>query len=429
MGCNWVKNNEVRNCYVATNDCDTALANFDADNATVENVYVDGPINRVFSCTLLNTSAMFGKNAVRYMTGFDFDNVWQTVEGGTPVLRIFGSDAYSCKRDPYKTSITFATRGGSKCETVYGIPRMDRVPELPTPVRYGYIFDGWYFDLDFYLPVNLDVFPDYNITIYPKWIETGFSNRFEDSVDRTYDVNGSVRHYRPGLDDYSMTYVHGGMKSLHCMGDTGIKPVFLLSYENKLTVGKIYELTFWMTTDMDKASGEIQLIHTYYPDVNDEIFGYQSGVKFTGLKNGDWKQYSITFAAGAPYILIQTPEDTSLYFDDIQVIDTGKSGAFTGTRSSVRLNNTVSDREDENGNLVYTPNQSGDGTEDPAENTQALAKEPTKRKKIKRIVTVYNGLPTAAIVGICVGGAVLAAAIVTVIIMLVKKHRKKQKTV
>ncbi len=399
IGNTFSTSNEVTNCYTATADRDTAIGNV-GKNTTAKNLYVDGPLNQVQDAQVLNPKAMFGKNAIKWMEGFDFENVWMTVEEGTPVLRIFGSEKYSCKREPQKVSIEFLALGGSKCDTIYGYPRFTEITKLPTPTRYGYRFDGWYFYEEYDIPFNLETFPDYNIWLYPKWVETGFTKDFEkNTINTKYDINGSVRHFRPGAKGYNMDYIYGGMKSLHCLGDTKYNPTFLLSYENTLTVGNVYEMKFWLTTDMESASGEIKLVHTNYPDVHDEIYAYETGTQFNGLKNGEWKQYTVRFTAGTPYVLIQTPSNTSIYFDDIQVIDTGLKGEFKGTLATGKLDNGADEPDDNT-----------------SDNDNTDSKTNVKNEKESSNIAI--------IIVICAGAVVLLLAVAVVIIIVLKRRKK-----
>ena len=84
-----------------------------------------------------------------------------------------GSDCYTLLNSAWVTynfTLTFNTNGGSALTPVTEIRY---IPNLPSPTKSGYIFDGWYYDNNtFLLPVNYgDEFTN-DITIYAKWRNT-----------------------------------------------------------------------------------------------------------------------------------------------------------------------------------------------------------------------------------------------------------------
>ncbi len=298
-------------------------------DAVYENVYNDGSgVGTLIKG--LSIIRMKGEEAKKYMTGLDYNNVWKIVDGGTPVLRIFeNAYKYSSYRDAQKVEISFVTGTDEvKCESIYGFPGVTEIlsETLPTPKRYGYTFDGWYYYDDCSVRFDLGVFPNFGLMLYAKWVPQGFSVDFEGNLSLEYDFNSSVEHFRPGVNAYNPKYLHGGMKSMHTLSDGTETPIFLLSYENKLTIGNVYDVNFWMTTNEDTASGKVEFIHANHPQINSDIVGYEVALEFTGITKGEWKQYRATITANAPYILVRTTEGVSLYFDDFQVIDTGEKG-------------------------------------------------------------------------------------------------------
>ncbi|WP_457790904.1 hypothetical protein [Anaeromassilibacillus sp. SJQ-5] len=78
-------NTVIRRCYVYGENRDSALGNVSA-KMVLENVYATQGQTGV---TELEPGHMIGDAAKTSMTGFDFDTVWRTVEGGTPQLRVF----------------------------------------------------------------------------------------------------------------------------------------------------------------------------------------------------------------------------------------------------------------------------------------------------------------------------------------------------
>jgi len=406
IGDSWVEGNEISNCFVASADREPAMSNSAVHTVKlVENIYVDGPKYYLNAVNTLNLMAMKGEYARKFMPALDYENVWKIVEDGTPVLRVFGSDKYTCTRDARKVTIKFNTGGGSQCEPITGYPRFTEITKLPTPTRYGYKFDGWYHYAELDVPFELKVFPEYDIYLFPKWVQVGFSRDFEkNDINTRYDINGSVRHYRAGVRGYNIDYVHGGMKSLQCRGDTKFNPAFLLSYKNKLNVGEVYELTFWMTTETENASGKIELIHTKYPDVHDEIYAVETCLEFKNLKVGVWKQYKIKFTAGTPYLILRTPSDTCLYFDDIQIYETGKKGKFSAELVSGKLENTEHDDEK-------------------VEETPVVNKKPVKVEKENKDNEAVNVSVWPWAIG--AAGAVVVAAAVVIFVVLLRKKKKE----
>ena len=202
---------------------------------------------------------------------------------------------------------------------------------MPRPYRYGYLFKGWHHFNEHGAPFELTVFPDFDITLYAEWEEVGFTIGFENDFDEKYDFNSGIELHKPGIAGYNYKFVKNGWRSLHAKGDSTVDPTFLLSYENPLEVGKEYHITMWLTTDADSGvSGEIKFIHSNYPDVNLDGIGWQTAFKYTGLKAGQWKQFEATIVANAPYILVSSPAGQSLFFEDIQVVATGKEGKTGG---------------------------------------------------------------------------------------------------
>ena len=78
-------NTVIRRCYVYGENRDSALGNV-STKMVLENVYATRGQTGV---TELEPGHMIGDTAKTSMTGFDFDTVWRTVEGGTPQLLAF----------------------------------------------------------------------------------------------------------------------------------------------------------------------------------------------------------------------------------------------------------------------------------------------------------------------------------------------------
>ncbi len=373
----------ISNSYSSSLDRNKISSNNGAAYIVATNYYHDGVVN-VSGVKSLNTMFMKGATAKEYMPGLDYNNIWMIVEGGTPVLRCFKNAAqYSSTREPSKNSIAFVTGEGEPVDPIYGIGGWDKVPELPTTSRYGYEFGGWYFFEECILPAEFDTFPYFDCFVYAKWIPLGFTQGFDTKIDEAYDFGPGAELYKPGVSGYNPRFIHGGLRSAHIKGDGENDGVFLLSYDNMLEVGKEYEMTFWMATDMDGATGKVEMLHANHGQYDSDIVGTQTLIEFTGLETGEWKQYKVTFTANAPFLLFKADKSLSLFFDDVEVTPTGKDG---------ELGKDI---------IGFNPDQ--------------VLTEPDN-----------GGNNTLIIILAIVGGVILLGAIATVVIIFVKKGKKSK---
>lgn len=372
----------ITDSFSSSLDRDKISSNNGTGHMVLTDYYHDGNAN-VAGATSLNMMYMRGAYAKENMPGLDYKNIWMIVDGGTPVLRCFKNAAkYSCTREPAKNSISFVTGEGEPVDPIYGISGWDKVPELPTTSRYGYEFGGWYFFEECLLPAEFDTFPYFDCFVYAKWIPLGFSTGFDNKIDEAYDFGPGAELFKPGVKGYNPRYIHGGLRSAHAKGDGENDAVFLISYDNMLTVGKEYEMTFWMATDMDSASGKVEMLHANHGQYDSDIVGSQLLVEFDGLKAGNWKQYKVTFTANAPFMLFKVDKGVSLFFDDVEVTPTGKDGEL--------------------------------GKDIIGFNPEKVQTEPDKTESGINLILILS----------IVGGVILLAVIATVVIILVKKGKK-----
>ena len=328
----------IKNCYAATLDGDPlgdgyGTGSFNDDTVTDEraflsNCYVAGS-SLTTSITPISVMYMKGHDAKKYMPNLDYNKVWKTVEGGTPVLRCFANaEKYASQRNPKEVTISFGNLGDAVVEPLRGYPGYTPISkdELPIPERRGFIFNGWHHHNPDGAEFELTLFPNYDITLYANWTEVGFTQNFDRELDEKYDYNEGIEIYKPGIAGYNTKFVHSGWRSLHTLKDSKVDPEFLVSYEDRLLVGYEYEISFWMTTDEEGTSGKIYFEHANYGDVNDEIVGYEEALTFTGLKAGEWKQYKVKIVANAPYLVVRVEKGTSLFFEDFEAIPTGAKG-------------------------------------------------------------------------------------------------------
>ncbi len=326
----WVPGSVLINCYTNTENRDNVCGGDVTSHigeTTYKNVYADYATRYNRGVTKLTMRCMKGKIAEDYMLGFDYDNVWKTVNDGTPVLRAFRNcEQYTCTRDTAKVKIEFVTSGGSSLEPIYGYPDYTKVGELPVPERKGYVFGGWYYYPEYDLPFDFEYFPHYDLHLYAKWIHTGYTEGFEGTLDTAYDHNEAVEHYKPGILGYDPTYIKAGAKCIRTVKDSEVPAMFLLSYENKLEIGKEYEISFWVTGSEGNVSATLQMLHANHPQIDSDIVGYQN-VADINIKTADvWQNITFTFVANSEYVVFKVPAGTSLYFDEFEVYQTGKKG-------------------------------------------------------------------------------------------------------
>ena len=213
-----------------------------------------------------------------------------------------------------------------------------KVSELPIPTKYGYEFAGWYHFSGGFVAVEDGVFPGYNTVFFAKWIPKGFTVDFEGNLNSKYDYNSAAEHYKPGVAGYLPLYVKNGLKSMHTSLD-GEKSMFLLSYENKLEVGEEYTMDLWIYNVSDVKETELSFIYANHPQVDSDIIASEKK-SVENMEQKLWKKHTVTFVASSPYLLIGS--DSEMYFDDIQLVPTGKQGkVLTADKKQNSKNNNI----------------------------------------------------------------------------------------
>ena len=74
-------------------------------------------------------------------------------------------------RDTEKYTITFNPNGGDVDEATKKVVMELPIGKLPTPTRMGYLFDGWYTELEEGTKIDENTIPDGNLTYYAHWTE------------------------------------------------------------------------------------------------------------------------------------------------------------------------------------------------------------------------------------------------------------------
>ncbi len=334
VGNSWTtyKDTVVQQCYSATVDENLLCGG----RASVENSSTpidyknnystgNGLASYVMKMGLL---MMRGEKAKKYMTELDFDKIWYALPNGTPVLRAFGTtDKFSNTTTPDPIEVSFVTNGGSKCENAYGNP--EEPITLPTPTREGYKFAGWYVYKELDMPYPIDTFPYFNMILYAKWEPNGIIVDFENYPNTPYDYEEDYEYYRPGTVGYDAKYVRNGMASFHRIGEQRGDKDFLLNYDEMLEVGKKYKLTFWVTTDADKAKTTLSIVHEKFPDVFDDTLGVEQIAVVKNIKNGEWQMVEATFVAKTKWLAIRTSGKSSIYFDDLMMVPEDAKNAMS----------------------------------------------------------------------------------------------------
>ena len=409
---------EITRCYSATADNDLLGGGRAGVNNSItpinyhDNYATSSSVRgMVTQMTLL---MMRGDKAPENMTALDFENVWYALPNGTPVLRIFGTtDKFSNTSEPEPIEVSFVSNGGSECESIYGNP--EEPINLPTPTRDGYTFGGWYVFRQLDYPFSIDVFPYFDQTLYAKWIPDGFVQDFENYTDSMYDTGEDYEYYRPGATGYDANYVRSGMSGMHRLGNTNDESDFLVLYEDLLTVGRKYTMTFYITSDKAGTSADISLVFEDYPDVYDSDSGVEKIDSLTFASAGEWKKVEYTFIARTQWIAIRTSGGASLYFDDIMISsDSEQLYPVPEDENSGTITGPVYDGSTDN-NTSISDGQAGENNE--SETKTVIVK---RRRKSGS----SNALSPAMIAVIVTASVVVLGATAAVIIIFRKRKKK-----
>ncbi len=253
-------------------------------------------------------------------------NTWRAVEGGTPMLTIFDkhrddADRFSCTNfTPPLTTLTFSTGDPDVEAPAAKTAPMYSELELPTISRPGYIFTGWYVFEDPAILYDYGYHPPRNLTLFAGWEPAGIVQNFENYPNSIWDYDSDYWMFNKigAKGGYKNEYVRNGSKSMHYLG-VGTAPAdCLLNYEDMLTVGQAYTLTFWVTTDKESNPATLlSLVHNSKPDYLDSGIAVENMAVATGLKVGEWVQYSYSFTAQTKWVSLRATGGASLWFDDI----------------------------------------------------------------------------------------------------------------
>ena len=279
---------------------------------------------------------------------------WIAVDGGTPVPSIFAKhreeEEFIALSDtnfsPPSVTVSFMTDTSDVVVPEMVGPMYSKLT-LPTVTRDGYIFTGWYVFDDLSIEYPKDYFPPNNLQLFAGWESNGIAQNFENYTDTIWDYDSDYwRLNKPGAKGgYKNKYVRNGARSMHLL-DTNTEPAdFLLNYQDMLEPGQAYTIKFWVATDKeDNPSTLLTLVHNEKPVYLDTQVAAENMAVVTGLKVGEWVQYSYSFTARTKWVSIRATGGSSLYFDDIVVAKldgTLNGGNYVGV-GSVTGGNTTS---------------------------------------------------------------------------------------
>ena len=317
----WTPGSKISHCYAATD----RMHGFAGGQSTLKNEleyeacynFGKGSGTNFYFVSLYDIR---GEKAIATLSELDFENIWRTVEGGTPVLRVFGdkADNFSHKKEVYSTVNFITNVAGMSITPITGV--IDSPISLPKPTREGYNFAGWYVYSELQCEYTDDTFPFIDLTLYAKWVAKDIAQDFENYPNTEYDLDSDYVYFRPGVENYDGGNVHGGNKAIKRLGKSSERQDFLVKYEEELTVGKQYTVSFWMMTETSGASGKVSMLNATWPDIAEPVKGNEMTIaEYKNLTVGQWTQYRYTFTALTPWVSFRTDGDTVLYFDDILI--------------------------------------------------------------------------------------------------------------
>ncbi len=192
------------------------------------------------------------------------------------ILYFFG--LVSCQGND--VTITFNANGGNAI-----VPMKVSITEdeiiLPTPIRTGYAFLGWYVSLSDTEPYNKSLVPQTNITLFAKWLEVDQHNIYYFDTDSDFSVVvGDFEDYvvGPGSEFHSLTriftdlgqisYTTDWTKTMDFLVDESVKEIVFGDTFTVLTTTENRVFTFG-----DNYHGELGNGDVFHSDFPEEITG------------------------------------------------------------------------------------------------------------------------------------------------------------
>ncbi len=232
----------------------------------------------------------------------------------------------------YGTGIIFNTMGGKELNPTSGDPGTPI--KLPTPVKAGYKFMGWYTDEACTTPFTDTVFGEERMILYAKWQLGKFVETFEEfpNTVKSLGVSGAYSFYTSTAAGFDASNIHGGETALFRNGATsGIKNLTAhRSAELALTKGDTYTISLWVKpTSIGDPEGTISLLEMgTFTGINTGVVS-KTIAKASDLKEGEWNLISLTFVANSEFVGISTTANNDMYIDDITITLKGYTGSDT----------------------------------------------------------------------------------------------------
>lgn len=360
VGLDWGYSSELKNCISFPVTAEPPLVSGTSGHyslaaqanwiTTAENVYYFSP-NIAYGgnyTKYADPNNFLGTQATEYLLGLDWagntadgeDDIWRSVEGGTPVLTVFDKwrsqeeTNYFSRTDfvaPY-TTLTFSTGDPDVNVDTIRAPMYSKLT-LPTPVRFGYKFTGWYVYDDPAILYDLGYHPARDLTLFAGWEKAGITQDFEEYPETMWDYDENCWALnRPGVKGgYKVDYIRGGGMSMHLLGTNTEPSDCLLNYEEMLTPGKSYTMALWVTTDKaDNPETLLSLVHNSKPDYYNSAVAVENMTVVKDLTVGEWTKYTYSFTAQTKWISLRATGGSSLWFDDIVVAELDEAVSGNG---------------------------------------------------------------------------------------------------
>ncbi len=332
-----VLNNKFKNIYSVNLENRTATVSPHMDSISYSPYLTAENCFSIVSFDIVSKKAavskIVGKKAKETFNGFDFTNVWESVDGITPLLRAFRwrSDYKTLGMTEPKITVSFESYGGTEIEPIVGYAG-DKL-ELPTPTKEYFEFGGWYvypyetWDVEF----TYDFIPDDDITLYAKWDIDGLTESFESYQYMNIDSGGiedGYEVYRLGIKGYDTKYVYGGGRSMHRLANVeGYKNFSLVARDGyKLKKGAEYKLIAKVyIKGKPSADDAMKLAYLQEPYWAKQELATETITKLSSLESGKWVEVTYKFVAYNENLGISLPA-VDMFIDDVYVIETGKAG-------------------------------------------------------------------------------------------------------
>lgn len=238
----------------------------------------------------------------------------------------------------YGSAVVFETNGGNDMDVFSG--DIGTEMNLPTPVRPGYKFMGWYTDKELTKPLTQKTFGEETLFVYAKWQLGKFIEDFEEfpKTVMSVGVHGAFSLYTKSTAGFDATNVKSGETSLFRNGATaGVKNFTAhRSTDLALTVGETYTLSFYVKpTSVGDVNGTISIMDLKtFTGINQGTIGAVVA-KVSDLKQGEWNLVTYTFTATSEFVGLSTTAGNDMYFDDVTVTLKGYTGSANTGDSSV----------------------------------------------------------------------------------------------